>query len=537
MTDYLAPFHMPEFSDDAFLEKKRGYTRDHGYSITLPKFRDVIHLGMHKPMTTPEKILWMSGRRHEIGKSRQIELYYQKERNRERYHKMLASPIPNVISSITSVLTAMDDTQDAIISLAAIGRIACVFLPRVITSVLAWPIGLLWFLATIMSLIMAPSMCALNPMGCKRYIRGKLLGRSNTLKAKSMKLGKRTKQLAKYEASRLAAGVKGYATSGTFMPSFAEGIQMLQVTDNIWGVGISLGPIFGAAYDLASGGVRWAMGQDVTFKNAPSDVEVYRKAADKHNNYARWKRPKTKMTRSEFLTWKARKVASGTWGIKSLQHDAIHQARRLHEHNYGVKRHTDWTEETLLYANAEIAAQGNQITLNHWDPVLNIEGAEHIEIEAYNEPSPLVEEMLIEEGVDPFTRIGWPSLGKRWASYEELQTSIAPIAAGNIKYFSENCTNEHYKDIAEKSATACGLMAISGMIGPGFIDIQHHVGIDIAEALLDKGYSFPRTIKEDQVFDFAQWTQTHEDSGTRPNLWDALAYAKNSLGFEFQTKY
>lgn len=535
MADYLAPFHMPEFNDDKFLEKKSSYVAEHGYSITLPRFSDIVHVGMHKPMTTQEKVLWYSGKRDQIGRSRQIELNYQKIRSKERYDKMLASPIPNEISSMTSVLTAVDDAQDAIISLAAIGRIACFFLPRVLTSLLAWPIGLLWFIATIMGLLIAPSACALNPMACKRYMRLKLQGRANTLKAKSTKFGKRAGQLAKHEAARLEAGVKGYATSGKFYPSFSEGIQMLQVTDSIYGYGISIGPIFGAAYDLISGGVRWAMGQKVSFKNAPSDVEVYRKAADKYHNYARWKQPKTKMSKPEFLAWKDKKIASGTWGIKSKQHNSIHQAMRLHQHNYGVHRRTDWIEESLLYTNAEIAGQGLQIILDHWDPVINIEGAEHIEIEAYNEPNPLVEEMLKEQGLDPNDYIAWPSLGKRWAKYEELQTSISPIAAANIKYLTDNCPDQRLRAICEMSATSCGLNAISSMIGSNWIDIQYHACIDIAETLLDNSYSFPVDTQEQQIVDFALWTQAHEDNNTRPSLRDILGYAKNSLGFEFTT--
>lgn len=535
MADYTAPFHMPEFSDAQFLEKKAEYVREHGYSITLPRFSEIVHIGLHKPITTQEKVLMYSGRRNEISRARQIELGYQKERSRERYEKMMASPIPNVVSSITSVLTAMDDTQDAIISLAALGRIACFFLPKVITSILAWPIGLLWFIASLMSLLMAPSMCALNPMSCKRYIRAKLQGRANTLRAKSSKTGKRVKMLAKYEAARLKAGVEGYATSGKFYPSFAEGIQMLQVSDSIWGVGVSIGPIFGAAYDLISGGVRWARGEKVTFKQAPSDVEVYRKAADQYHDYARWKRPKTKMTQSEFLTWRDKKISEGTWGVRNRQDYHVQQATRLHQYNYGIRRHTDWIEEALLITNAEIAGQGLRNILDHWDPVLNIEGAEHIEIEAYNEPNPLIEEMLTEEGVDPDDFVSWPSLGKRWATYEELQTSIAPIASENIKYLTENCPDENLRAISEMSATSCGLQAISAMLGPNWLEIQYHACIDIAEALLDNDYSFPLDVTESQVIDFALWTQAHEDAGTRPSLRDILDYAKNSLGFEFIT--
>jgi len=241
------------------------------------------------------------------------------------------------------------------------------------------------------------------------------------------------------------------------------------------------------------------------------------------------------MTRSEFLNWKEKKIKRGTWGIKSLQDDAIHQAMRLHQHNYGVKKHTDWVEETLLYTNAEIAGQGIHNILDHWDPVLNIEGAEHIEIEAYNEPHPLIEDMLREEGVDPQSRIGWPSLGKRWAKYEELQTSIAPIASDNIKHFSENCPEVNLRAISEMSATSCGLQAISHMIGPEWIEIQYHACITIAETLLDNGYSFPLDITEDQIIEFAAWTQEHEDNESRPYLWEILSYAKNALGFEFTT--
>lgn len=558
MADYLAPFYIPKFTDKKFLEKKAEYVKEHGYSITIPKFKDIVHMGLNRPMSAQEKVMWYSGRRKEIGRSRQLELYAQKERSRALYHKYMSSPIPNVVSNITSVLTAIDDAQDAIISLAAIGRIACFFLPKIMVKFLAWPIGLLWLIATIMGLLMAPSACALNPIACKRYMRLKMAMRAHSLKAKvggrkkpwhlmtatekaEFKASKRTliartKAVAKYQTARLGAGLKGYATSGKFYPSFSEGIQMLQVTDSVFGVGISIGPIFGCAYDLMSGGVRWAIGQKVSFKNAPSDVEVYRKAADKMNNYARWKRPKTKMSRAEFLSWKESKIASGTWGVQSKQDEMVLRATRLHQIGYGIKRRTDWTKETLLYANAEIAGQGMQNVLNHWDPVLNIEGAEHIEIEGYSNPNPLIEEMLREEGVDPEERIGWPSLGKRWATYEEIQTSIAPIAADNIRYFSENCPSEQLKAIAEMSATSCGLQAIATMVGPEWIEIQHHAAIDIAEMLLDKRYAFPLTITEKQMIDFAEWTQAHEDNNSRPDLREVLGYAKNSLGFKFVTK-
>jgi len=558
MADYFAPFHMPKYSDEGFREKKEAYVKEHGYSITLPTMRDIVHIGLHKPMTELEKALWYSGKRDEIPKHRQIELQYQKERNRERYQRMLASPIPNWQANIISFLTSWDDAQDAIISLAALGRIACKFLPRFLVGWLAWPIGLLWFIATIMGLLIGPSACALNPIQCKRYMRMKLAYRQASLKAKSHPLAgrtgrlseweralkdgktkpwtKRAKYLAKYQKARLGAGFKGYATSGGYLPSFSEGIQMLQVTDQVYGVGVSLGPIMGMGYDLISGGVRWAMGQKVTFKNAPSDIEIYTKATDKLHEYARWKRPEKKMTPLEFYVWKDKKIRAGTWGVRSKQDEAVQQALKGVGTIYGFHRRTNYVEEAAYYALAEMSFQGVENVLDHWDPIINVEGLEHIQIEAYNNPNPLIEEMLIEEGVDPEQGIGWPVTGKRWQTYEEIQTTIAPVAAANIRHFSETCPDENLKAIGEMSATVAGLAGIGFMIDEWDVSIQYHAAIDIAETLLDKRYAFPLTITEEQMIEFALWTQAHEDNNTRPNLRDILGYAKNSLGFEFVTK-
>ncbi len=527
---------MPEYTDEKFRAQKAAYVQEHGYSITLPKFRDIIHIGLHKPMSEQEKILWYSGKRNQIPHARHIELQYQKERSRDKYKNMLASPIPNFLSNVTSFLTSWDDAQDAIISLAAIGRLACFVLPKVVVGWLAWPIGLLWFIAAIMSLLVGPSACMLNPMACKRYMRMKLAYRANTLKGNARPWKDRMKNLAKYEKAKLGAGLKGYATSGKWYPSFSEGIQMAQVTDQVYGVGVSLGPLFGMAYDLMSGGVRWVAGQDVSFNNTPSDVEIYTKATDKIHNYARWKRPKAKMSQSEFLTWKQKKISEGTWGVRNLQDKHVQQAMKLHATGYGFPRRTNYQEEAANYALAEICLQGTRNVLNYWDPESNVTGLEHIQIEAYNNPNPLVEEMLMEEGLDPESGIGWPVTGKRWQTYEEIQTTIAPVAAANIRHFTETCPDERLKAIGEMSATAAGLMAISFQVGEQNVGIQFHAAIDIAEMLLDKRYAFPATITMEQISEFALWTQAHEDNNTRPNLRDILGYAKNSLGFEFITK-
>jgi len=506
---------MPKFSDQEFLDKKEQYVKEHGYSITLPRLGDIIHVPIIQPMTDREKSLWYSNQKTEIPHHRQLQLQAIKERNRERYLRMQASPIPNWAQSFASVLAAGDDAQDAMITLAALGRIAIKFIPRVLSRFLIGPVGWLWLISELMSLLMAPAGCALNPIGCKRMMRKKLARRAKNLKA----------------------GLKGYAKSGGFLPSFSDGIQALQVTDNIWGFGVSIGPIFGAAYDLMSGGIRWIRGEKVSFKSAPSDIEIYQRASDKVHNYARWKRPKEKMSKAEFLNWKSDKIRSGTWGVASQQDDMIQKAARLHATWGGVFTRTDYMQETLFYCGAELAGQGIKNILDHWNPIENIEGLEHIQIRAYAEPNPLIEEMLKEEGRDPDHGVAWPAIGREWATYDQIFKATSEVAAGNFAHFSETCPREDLKIIAENSAIESGLHSIALLEGEHNIRIQYHAAIDIVETLLNNRYTVPKTITMDQVATFAQWMLDQQEVDTRPTLKEILSFARNVAGFEFVTKY
>lgn len=535
MADYLAPFNLPSFTTEEYEKKRADYVAEHGYTVNFPAIGDIIHLWPVKRMTVEEEIMWYEGRRNEIPERRLNELYRIKARSKEKYNNMLGSPIPNWATNVTSVLTTWDNVQDVIITLAAIGRIALKFIPRIALGWIAWPISILWLIAEVMSMIAAPTMCLLNPLACKRSTKKRLERRKKALKAKHKKPGAGTKALFDVEKSRLKRGFKGYARSGGFLPSFSEAVQAAQVTKDIWGVGLAIGPIFGLAYDLISGGVRWAIGQKVVFKNTPSDIEIYRKARDMKHEYARWKRPKTNMSKAEFLAWKKKKIASGTWGIKSKQDDDCLKTMKISQHTYGWKHQTDFEEETALYCMTEIAGQGIRNVLNHWNPIENVEGLEYIEIEAYNEPNPLVEEMLREEGLDPEKGVGWPSVGKRWATYEEIQTSLAPIAAWNFEHFTENCKEEDLKAAMENSCIEFGLHNIAMLEGTRSIEIQYHAAIEIGETLLDNRYSFPLSITEKQIIDFALWCDACEKTNTRPKLREILRYARDVLSFEFTT--
>ena len=513
MADYLAPFHLPKFTDDKFEEAQQKYVRENGYAITFPRLGDIIHVPIIKPITDQEKLLYYSARKNEIPQKRQIELESLKMRKRERMDRMLASPTPRLVRAFASVMQAIDDAQDAIITLAAIGRIAIRILPRFLSRFLMGPVGWLWLLAELMNGLMAPTACMLSPRKCKRALKGKLRGYPRHVRAK----------------------MKAYPRSGTIFPSFSEGIQALQVTKDIYGWGLSLGPIIGLATDLASGAVRWAMGKKVSFASPPTNIEIYRKAADKVHNYARFARPKEKMSRAEFSIWKTQKQLDGTWGYKRKEDDLVAAAIKMHTTYGGILRKTDYMEEALLYTSWEILQTGVQNILDDWNPLAMVEGLEHLEIEAPRCEDPLTLEIFAEKGMDPDDYVSWPSLGKRWATYEEISRSVAPIAAENFDHFDKTCPDLMLNTIVGHSVTNGAFLAMENLEGKGCLELEYHAGIDITEMLLDKGYSFPLTITEQQIYDFGYWTVAHQENGSRPTLDETLKYAKNSLGFEFIT--
>lgn len=513
MADYTAPFHMPQFSDDKFEAKKAEYIKKHGYVITFPRIGDIISLGTTPPMTSEEKILYYSRRKNEIPQSRLRELQLSKARKKERFDRMMGSPTPKLVRSWASIMTAIDDCQDAFITLAAIGRIAVKFLPRILSRFLMGPIGWLWLVAECMNFLMMPTACALNPRGCKRALRIKMKGRKGNMKAR----------------------MKAYPKSGSIIPSFSEGIQALQVSRDIYGWGLALGPIIGIATDLASGAIRFLRGEKVSFRNPPTDLEIFQKINDQQHNYARWRRPKGEMSKAAFEIWKFKKQQAGTWHTKSKVNDLIGNASKMHSTYGGILRKTDWMLEAAMYTTWEVAMTGARTVMDEWNPLENIEGLEHIQIEAPRCTCPLTEEIFLEAGMDPENYVGWPSLGKRWATIEEISASIAPIAAESFDHYSENCDNWMLKHVVEGSAINGGLAALSLIEGEETLDLEYHATLDITEMLLDHGFSFPRTVTETQIVDFGFWTVAHQENNTRPTLWETLAYTKNTLGFEFTT--
>ncbi len=243
MPDWTAPFHLPQFTDEEFTKMRNKYVAKYGYTIHLPGLDEIIIIDTFKPMTLEETTNWKKRKYSWFSEERYNEIKARKNKKKERFLGMLASPTPDIVKNIGSIMTALDDAQDALTTIAVLGRILIRILPSLFSKMLLGPVGWILTAATILDFGMVATKLIRPSMSGKRALN--LLEANNPLSNK----GK----------ARITRRVL------TAMPSTSDIIQVLQTTGSVFGYGLMLGPIIGLAEDLLAGFVRRAMGQEVHF--------------------------------------------------------------------------------------------------------------------------------------------------------------------------------------------------------------------------------------------------------------------------------
>jgi len=357
MADWTAPLHAPSFSDDAFEKQREAYVKKNGYTVTIPTLDDIIHLNPFTPMTEKEKELWSGTRlltqeeqdeyrnkppykepparkatdapsKKETGYTpaewrkqqralipigRLMDIKEEKQKKKDKYLAMLADPSPKIARNAAAILTSIDDIQDAISTLACVGMVAAAIIGGPIAAAVLGPLGLILGASTLLNL--------LNPMSHLR----KMGGGSASGRAAKIRLEKQTSHnpFSKQSKVSLAKKLK------KFRPTVGNAIEALQTTDQIFGVGISIGPIMGFVQGAISGVIRSAMGEKVT-------------------------------------------LAIGS-PKPSKMNDAAAKALRATALLNGYQWHSDARDETLAIYAASLGMQALYNTVQDWNPVEEVQ--------------------------------------------------------------------------------------------------------------------------------------------------------------------
>lgn len=166
----------------------------------------------------------------------------QDQRRRDRARRIAQSPTPELVRSIGSVMTFIDDLNDALLTASVVTRLLAIPFP--ILSPVAVGLGV--------------ASEAINIYGLTRTLgRMALTGKF------------RANQLQRQIVRSAATRARSATTLARALPNLAESVQILQTTDQLFGVGLSLGPIVGLAQDLIFGlpqGAEFAFQSGIRYK-------------------------------------------------------------------------------------------------------------------------------------------------------------------------------------------------------------------------------------------------------------------------------
>lgn len=368
MPDWTAPFTIPKYTTEEFRKLKADYIAKYGYTITFPGLDDIIKIPLHKPMTDQEIDNWTLKRWDQFSEERLYQLRKWKQDRKDRFLAMLASPAPDVVTNTGALMTCIDDAQDALFTLAGLGVLAMRFSPPPVAAVLSLPTGV--------ALTGASALNVINSFG-----RQKL----------PSKISKR--------AWQKKTGIDPWSKKGRIkyarhlvksFPVKAGILQALQTTNEIFGVGLSLGPIVGLFIDSIAGPVRGIFGASVKVDyNIPTFDEVTH-ASQKflRNNPAYYYTP-----------------------LQTSDEEVITMAM------------SHWLSTSTLYAGTK--------DVPGWE---NFQNLQDIEIRIRTPTNILTREVIQEEGLDPDTITVWPHNSKPWAPLTDIAAEYSTPAQ---EFFNE----------------------------------------------------------------------------------------------------
>ncbi len=475
MANFLAPFHAPKFTDEEFREQRDKYIAKYGYTVTVPAAEDIIHFSKFKPLTEDEATAWKERRYDDIPADRREDIQREKTRKKKRYLAMLGDPSPQWAQNAGAILTALDNTQDAVATLACIGMMAAAVIGGPVAAAVLGPLGVILGATTLLNM--------LNPMSqISRYSKRKKTGHG----AKRI-----TEQMTNKNPFSKQAKVKLAKRISKFKPSMANAIEAVQVTDNIFGVGLCLGPIVGFVQGAISGTIRTALGQKVKLATSAP-----------------------KANRAELAA------------AKALTATAL-----LH----GIKWHSDATEETISIHAASLGMQVLYTSVEEWNPIEEVDDIGEYLVECPQPTDPLTVEILEETGFDFEKGCVWPQNGKRWISITELQETTEDQATANLRHYGEQ--NNHSLEAFNALAAAddFALNFLAAIEGPDQIRIDYLHTERIVLIIMENGWTYPENITPEQIQKFEDWCYVHDYMDTQPTGKDIWNYAEIFCGFTWAT--
>jgi hypothetical protein len=329
-------FEFKRYEKSDFDALKKAYTDKYGYVIKIPEVSDIVHL-VPNEMKTLQEI---------------------KDAKREGLTNILASPAPNWARKYSTIMTYLDNIQDTSSIVFPAFQMLWRTFPKVFGKALPF-MGWLMLGFDLLNVVIGVGRAPMTGMASKRMVCSYF---------KTNPFGKK----AQWERKERIK---------THKPGFGDALQVLQVTDQFTGVGLSLGALMGFIQDSAFGAYRYLNGDRVRWSTELPQPNLYELGAAK-------------------AMQSAAVISSAGQTFSELQHFWTYAIGLISPMIYGP------------YANS-------------CDFLDTVETPMQMVIPAPSPTDPLTIEVIKEAGLNVNDGVGWPFTGEKEMSLDELTDHIA----------------------------------------------------------------------------------------------------------------
>lgn len=527
---------LPKFTTAEFEKRREQYQARYGNKVNIPGFSDVIHIIPKARISAEERAAHIWALKRELPSpltnDQQQSLKYKKF----RFLKALASATPAWLKNYGAVATVLDNVEDGLVTVSVLGRVAAKIAPRLMGRMIP---GVGWILlgSDILNALNMISWVSFAAKKAKRNIED-LAGR-NPFHSKA----------ALNRAFKL----------GRAVPSFGEVLEILQTTDQLFGVGLCLGGFMGIVTDITSkvmtyshqenyatmpktGNIdeltRWAN------KGFASDVDKFKKTlSDQWTNFKdeAYRLKKTDIKLRDDIMKIAKETEGIVWDkIKSIPQKA-----------------SSWFSNTLIGSMIMSTGKDDFLKEDHTKAfmMLNpaIEGLmswwiENDPLEAFKdirsfkfrapEPSdPFTIEMLEERSLTWRSTVKWPHLDKEFATIEEIVFAYAPLIKDSFQTYALNYSREWEAMIAGQQVVEFTKNVLRSFSDDHKVKVGMSAWWAVAEDMAREVYLIPPDAPAAAIAALAEYIGAHErQTGGAPSIHD-VAKIGTSVGIKWMRTF
>lgn len=519
---------LPKFTNEQFQIRRLQYQARYGTSINIPGFEDVMHIIPIASISTEERAAHMwaieRGLPSPLSESQLKALKFKKY----RFLRALASPTPTWLKTYGAVATSLDNVEDGLVTISVLGRIAAKAAPKLTKKLIP---GLGWVLLGSDILNLANLMSWL-PFSSNKSKRGvETLAERNPFHAKAK--ARRTLKLQRT------------------VPTFGEFLEILQTTDQLFGVGLSLGGLMGMVWDTAATAVNpdyWKQMDEILRRGNVNEIAAWcaHAALNDYNTIKRMLQNEFIELRDEAFHLKATdivlrkkiysfidKKSESTWSwLKTKPEQGLDWFSKTLIGSMIISTTKDtftYEDHTKAYIMLNNAIAGLMPWWKENDPLANFKELRDWKFRAPSPKDLTTIDLLKEQSQNWQTTIAWPHLDTEYATIEEIAFNYAPLIKDSFQAYALNHPFDFDAMIAAQQIVEFTKNVIRSLSDDGEVLVGMTAWWAVGEDMMREIYLIPPDAPQDQIDTLQNFIGQYErENAVPPDIKDVVAVGQSA---------